>query len=245
MSAAKPPARRSRIVALRPVPFLAALALTASLGCGHAPAAPTAPTTNEEAMALVTQADQHREQAQDIACTDVAGELEAAIANYEAALQFLIEQGHPQEWADATRGLGRAYLLQHTGARHEHLAEAIAHYTDALRVFREEEMPEVWAGAHHGLAECHLDLGDSARAIEHFTEALRVWRQDAHVDLWVKAKLGLAICHEQRRELGQAISELEAVEPLIRAQGEVNAADGIRVEIEKHRARLAAEAEAR
>ena len=157
--------------------MLVALVLSAAPGCGREPTAPKPPPQSlEEARRLVAEGDRLYGRWVQPESVGDDSELRAAIRCHEAALRFLTEDEHPDDWARAH------YLLAECHEGFREIEEAVAHTQLALCVYTEESHPKEWAHTEYLLGQCYFDgyhdIGRHKEAIPHYQAALRVFREE-------------------------------------------------------------------
>ncbi|MBN1460927.1 MAG: hypothetical protein JXA57_15445 [Armatimonadetes bacterium] len=205
-------------------PVLLAIALATSPGCAGTtatPVKPTAPTSYEEAMALIAEAKEHYRRALSIPYPDAASEMEAAIADYEAALPLVRKEEHPAEWAMAMNNLAVIYKALPSGDRAANSAEAERCYLAALTVVSKQSHPQLWVTIANNLGVYYAEttFGDRSqnieRGIDYLRQALRVCEKEASPRQWAitSADLGAALVNrlagDRHEDLEEARRHLE------------------------------------
>ena len=175
---------------------------------------------------------------------DRAGQMEAALASCEEALQVYTLSDNPYHYAILQVTLGNAYRERAVGTQRGNLEQALAFYGEALRIFTQSDLSYEYALVQHGLGQTYQLRIEGERqdnleqALACCREALRVRTLEAFPFEHAQSLhvLGTAyirrVAGERRDNLEQAIDSfrqaavlftLEAF-PLEYAQGRNNLA---------------------
>ncbi len=86
---------------------------------------------------------------------DRAGQMEAALASCEAALQVYTLAANPYQYASVQVTLGNVYRERAVGTQRGNLEQALACYGEALRIFTLGDLPYEYAQVQHGLGQTY------------------------------------------------------------------------------------------
>ena len=127
------------------------------------------------------------------------GQLEAAVAAFQRALEAWTQERAPMDWAMTQNTLGNTLtMLGDRGRNRDQLVAGVAAYGDALRVYSRDRTPLDWAMTQNNLGNALATLGDRdgdasklAGAIEAYRDALREWTQDRAPLAWAATQHNL------------------------------------------------------
>ena len=135
---------------------------------------------------------------------DRAGNLEKAVAAYQAALNLTTQSEQPQEWSQIQNNLGSALADRLSGDRGDNLERAIAAFEAALSVRTKAAAPEEWAQTQYSLALALADRvrgtrGDNMdRAIAALEMVLTVRTREAFPEQWAEIQNSLGVAYRNR-----------------------------------------------
>jgi tetratricopeptide (TPR) repeat protein len=127
---------------------------------------------------------------------------EQALECYQSAMQIIVEEEFPMQWAIIQQGLSAIYLMRTGGNSLDNIQEAIARGQSALRVLTRTTCPFEWAGAHTYLGEAyrqasfHINLQElysglavmQEQAMRHFEAALQVYTEYDYPLEWARVQ---------------------------------------------------------